>query len=158
MIRPEPLTELFNEPVEVPVPVSPPTPAVIDWARAVILGSAWGSSRYRTRSSVVKLSRLAVVLDGGVTEFVEVDPLLPPEAAVAGGGKVIAPIPGRVADVLVAVGHVVVRGQVLVVMEAMKMEISLVASRDGVVVSLHAAVGTMIDEGTEVVVIGDAGS
>jgi 3-methylcrotonyl-CoA carboxylase alpha subunit len=51
----------------------------------------------------------------------------------------------------------VVRGQVLAVMEAMKMEISLTATRDGVVVSLHAAVGEMVAEGTELVVIGDGG-
>ena len=67
-------------------------------------------------------------------------------------GRVTAPIPGRVTDIAVAVGDQVVRGQVLAVMEAMKMEISLTATRDGVVVSLRAAMG----EGTEIVQLADS--
>jgi 3-methylcrotonyl-CoA carboxylase alpha subunit len=105
----------------------------------------------------VTMVGLTALIDGAVFDFSEIDPLLPPASASAGGGRVTAPIPGRVTDIAVAVGDQVVRGQVLAVMEAMKMEISLTATRDGVVVSLHAAVGEMVAEGTELVVIGDGG-
>ena len=114
-----------------------------------------GLLRLVDTASAVTIVGLAVVQDGVTTTFEQVDPLAPPQASTAGGGKILAPIPGRVASVLVAVGEAVTAGQVLLVMEAMKMEISLAASRDGAVLSLHAAVGDMIDEGTEVVVIGD---
>ena len=98
---------------------------------------------------------LAAVLDGAAFAFREIDPLLPPEAASAGGGRVTAPIPGRVTNVAVAIGDSVVRGQLLAVMEAMKMEISLTAARDGVVASVHATVGEMVAEGTEIVKLAD---
>jgi 3-methylcrotonyl-CoA carboxylase alpha subunit len=116
-----------------------------------------GRLRLGDAACAVTMVGLTVLLDGVATGFVEVDPLVPPQASAAGGGKVMAPIPGRVASVLVAVGDAVVAGQVLVVMEAMKMEISLAASSGGVVVSVNAVVGEMIGEGTEVVVIGDGG-
>ncbi len=105
----------------------------------------------------VTLADLTVLLDGAAIAFDEIDPLLPPHAEAAGGGKVIAPIPGRLASVLVAPGDSVTAGQVLVVMEAMKMEISLTASRDGTVASVHGAVGDMVGEGTEVVVLEEEG-
>ncbi len=103
----------------------------------------------------VTMIGLTVVLAGTVFAFTEIDPLLPPEAASAGGGRVTAPIPGRVTNIAVSVGDQVVRGQLLAVMEAMKMEISLTAARDGVVASLHATVGEMVAEGTEIVKLAD---
>jgi 3-methylcrotonyl-CoA carboxylase alpha subunit len=70
---------------------------------------------------------------------------------VHGTGRVLAPIPGRVASVLVAMGDAVVTGQVLVVMEAMKMELSLTAPADGVVALVCCAVGDMVQDGHELV-------
>jgi 3-methylcrotonyl-CoA carboxylase alpha subunit len=64
---------------------------------------------------------------------------------------VMAPIPGRIASVLVAPGERVARGQVLLVLEAMKMEMSLTASMDGVVASLRCAAGDMVQEGVDLV-------
>ena len=103
----------------------------------------------------VTMVGLTAVIDGAVFAFSEIDPLLPPEAASAGGGRVTAPIPGRVTSIAVAVGDNVMRGQLLAVMEAMKMEISLTAAREGVVASLHATVGEMVAEGTEIVKLAD---
>jgi 3-methylcrotonyl-CoA carboxylase alpha subunit len=104
--------------------------------------------------SVVPLAGGVVVIADGVNHaFTRVDRLAPPEAAALGGGRVLAPIPGRVAAVLVAVGDAVAAGQTLVVMEAMKMEISLTAPAAGRVASLHAVAGEMVAEGTELVVV-----
>jgi 3-methylcrotonyl-CoA carboxylase alpha subunit len=90
--------------------------------------------------------------------FAIVDPLQPPLATAAGGGRVMAPIPGRVASLSARPGDTVARGQVLVVLEAMKMEISLSAALDGTVAAIHCAVGEMVEEGVELVEIqpGDA--
>ncbi|HTS02065.1 MAG TPA: biotin/lipoyl-containing protein [Thermoanaerobaculia bacterium] len=58
-----------------------------------------------------------------------------------------APMPGRVAAVLVAEGQRVERGDLLVVLEAMKMEHSVKAPRAGVVTRISAEVGKMVGLG-----------
>jgi 3-methylcrotonyl-CoA carboxylase alpha subunit len=106
-----------------------------------------------TRPVSVRLqgSSVTVVL-AGVTHIIDVvDPLSPPRADVADGGRVMAPIPGRVASVLVKPGDAVVRNQVLVVLEAMKMELTLTAPDDGIVSAVHCAPGDMVEEGIELV-------
>jgi biotin carboxyl carrier protein len=67
-----------------------------------------------------------------------------------------APMPGKVTRVLVAVGDRVKKGEVLVTVEAMKMEHALKAPRDGVVEVLKAEVGALVSPGTALVVIGEA--
>ena len=80
------------------------------------------------------------------------DPPDPEVGAGAGGdGSVVAPLPGRVVAVPVAEGTRVARGDVLVVIEAMKMEHGLTAPFDGVVEGLSAAVGDQVREGEALV-------
>jgi biotin carboxyl carrier protein len=62
-----------------------------------------------------------------------------------------APMPGRVIAVHVAPGEQVTRGQELLVIEAMKMENSVRAPRDGVVASVAATVGDMVGPGAVLV-------
>ena len=64
-------------------------------------------------------------------------------ATVAGGPT--APVPGRVVAVNVAVGDSVVAGQVLVVMEAMKMEHKITAAADATIAEVRCAVGEQVD-------------
>ena len=97
---------------------------------------------------------LAVAL-GGVTHwFEQIDPLAPPPPAATTGERVIAPIPGRVIQVLVAPGDHVAKGAPLIVIEAMKMEIALRAPSDGVVLAVRATLDGMVAEGAEVVTLG----
>jgi 3-methylcrotonyl-CoA carboxylase alpha subunit len=56
-------------------------------------------------------------------------------------------MPGKVIAVNVGVGDTVEKGQVLAVMEAMKMEHSLAAPRDGVVGTVGAEIGAQVSEG-----------
>jgi acetyl/propionyl-CoA carboxylase alpha subunit len=72
-------------------------------------------------------------------------------AAAAGDGAVSAPLPGKVVAVSVAEGARVQRGDILVVIEAMKMEHGLAAPFDGVVEGLSAAVGDQVREGETLV-------
>ncbi len=63
------------------------------------------------------------------------------------GGEIAMPMPGLVVRVHVAEGESVTRGQVLLVVEAMKMEHTLRAPRDGVVRRLVAGAGKLVDGG-----------
>jgi 3-methylcrotonyl-CoA carboxylase alpha subunit len=64
-------------------------------------------------------------------------------------GRLAAPMPGRIAAVLVAEGDVVARGDVLMVLEAMKMEHAILAPADGTVAAVHFVEGEQAAEGVE---------
>ncbi len=69
------------------------------------------------------------------------------ERADAGGSghRVLSPMPGRIVLVKVKAGDAVVEGQEVLVMEAMKMEMSLKAPRDGIVAEVRAASGDVVE-------------
>jgi acetyl-CoA/propionyl-CoA carboxylase biotin carboxyl carrier protein len=68
--------------------------------------------------------------------------------AAAGGGNVVAsPMQATVVKVEVAPGDAVIKGQTVVVLEAMKMEQAIAAPRDGVVAKVSAEVGTTVKAG-----------
>jgi len=73
--------------------------------------------------------------------------------AGAGPQRLVAPMPGKVVRVLVKPGDVVAARQAIVVVEAMKMENELRASRDGTVAEVHAHEGISVDAGALLVVI-----
>ena len=68
-------------------------------------------------------------------------------AVTAGDGAVRAPMPGRIVQVAAAAGEAVVRGQTLVVLEAMKMEHTLAAPYDGQVAEVAVREGQQVAEG-----------
>ena len=74
-------------------------------------------------------------------------------AQSAGPQRLSAPMPGRVVRVLVRQGETVTRGQPLVVVEAMKMENELRASRDGAVTELFVKEGQLVDAGAPLAVV-----
>jgi biotin carboxyl carrier protein len=69
------------------------------------------------------------------------------------GGRVTAPMPGRVVRVLVAVGDKVTARQPVVVMEAMKMENELRAGKDGSVAQVLVQEGMAVDTGALLVIV-----
>ena len=93
-------------------------------------------------------ARLAVFGEPGSAVLAPVDPLARAGEAAESGG-LTAPIPGKVLSILVAAGQAVRRGQALAVMEAMKMEHTISAPRDGVVGELLHAAGDQVLEGAE---------
>lgn len=68
-------------------------------------------------------------------------------SAHIGSGEIRAPMPGRIADVLVKAGDDVTAGQKLLVLEAMKTQQSLTAPFDGSISRLDAVKGSQVDEG-----------
>ena len=77
-----------------------------------------------------------------------------PAVNVTGGETVAAPMPGNVLKVNVSVGQSVKAGDVLVVLEAMKMENEIMAPCDGTVSSVAATKGAAVDSGALLCVIG----
>ena len=73
------------------------------------------------------------------------------------GGKLTAPMPGKVVSFSVKAGDAVKKGQALAVMEAMKMEHTIAAPADGVVQELLYAAGDQVTEGAELVRLVAAG-
>ena len=66
---------------------------------------------------------------------------------------ILAPMPGTVVAVVVRDGQTVVRGDTLLVIESMKLETSIKASRDGQVEAMHVAVGQSFDRSAPLVTL-----
>jgi 3-methylcrotonyl-CoA carboxylase alpha subunit len=94
---------------------------------------------------------LTVIVGGWNATLVHVDPLAPPGTEASGSDRVTAPVPGRVTQLWVRPGDAVEKNAPLLVIEAMKMEITLRAPQDGVVAEIRHAVDDMVEAGTEIV-------
>lgn len=81
-------------------------------------------------------------------------PAAAPVSAPAGGEKITSPMPGNILSVNVATGDTVQKGQVLMILEAMKMENEIMCPCDGKVVSVSVTKGAAVESGTLLCVIG----
>lgn len=76
-----------------------------------------------------------------------------PEANGEDSGFITAAMPGTILEVKAAVGDTVVRGEPLLILEAMKMENEIMASCGGVIAEIHVAVGASVNSGDLLMVI-----
>lgn len=77
-----------------------------------------------------------------------------PAAPAGAGERVAAPMPGNILSVNVAAGDTVKKGQVLMILEAMKMENEIMAPCDGAVTSVSVTKGAAVESGTLLCTIG----
>lgn len=79
------------------------------------------------------------------------------KSTVGAGDGLVTPMPGKIIKICMSVGDKVKAGDAVVVMEAMKMEHTLSAPKDGTIKAIHAAEGELVDGGISVVdLVGDS--
>ncbi|MEG3000979.1 MAG: biotin/lipoyl-containing protein, partial [Comamonas sp.] len=94
---------------------------------------------------------VTVFTPAGSAQLTEVDLLAHAGDSGSEGGRLTAPMPGKVVSFAVKAGDAVTKGQPLAVMEAMKMEHTIAAPADGVVQELLYAPGDQVTEGAELI-------
>ena len=79
----------------------------------------------------------------------------PAAKPAAGGAKsgVKSPLPGVILDIKVNVGDAVKKGQTIIILEAMKMENSINADKDGKIAAINVSKGESVLEGTDLIII-----
>lgn len=80
-------------------------------------------------------------------------PVVKPAAASGGKSGVKSPLPGVILDIKVNVGDTVKKGQVVIILEAMKMENNINADKDGKITAINVSKGESVLEGTDLVII-----
>lgn len=80
-------------------------------------------------------------------------PAAPAAAALAAGEVVKAPMPGNILKILVTPGQKVAEGEVIIILEAMKMENEVVASKAGTIAQIAVTKGQVVETGTPLAVI-----
>lgn len=94
------------------------------------------------------------VVIGGVTHKLKYyDPGVAADETAGVGGGIVSPMPGKVMRVMAKVGDTVKRGAPLLILEAMKMEHTLIAPTDGVVKKFAAVEGEQVSEGAVLAVV-----
>ncbi len=86
-------------------------------------------------------------LSGGAAPVAAAPAAPAPAAGGAGSVKVSSPMPGKILAVKANVGDSVKKGQVILILEAMKMENEVVAPEDGTIASIDVTVGASVESG-----------
>ncbi|WP_413871468.1 acetyl/propionyl/methylcrotonyl-CoA carboxylase subunit alpha [Albidovulum sp.] len=118
-------------------------------------GGWWVNGRPAGARIVLTPGRVSV-FGGGAHHFDVTDPLARATDA-GGGGLTLSPMPGLVKAVFVAAGQAVAAGDRLAVLEAMKMEHTLSAARDGRVAEVLVAPGAQVEAGAALVRLEEEG-
>ena len=85
---------------------------------------------------------------GSVKAEAKVEAAPAPQAVSGEGVKVLAPMQGKILSVKVSVGSAVKKGQVIAILEAMKMENDVPADRDGKITNIYVQKGATVETGT----------
>lgn len=81
-------------------------------------------------------------------------PKAAPKSQSGDGQLIAAPMPGTILDIKVSEGQTVKSGQILLILEAMKMENEIVAPKDGVISKIHTTKATTVNSGDPLITIG----
>ncbi len=113
---------------------------------------SFGEQRFKAsvHASSHEKGQTAVIFTAqGATKLIVIDPFMQIAEAGAHAGRLTAPMPGKLVSFAVKAGDAVKTGQTLAVMEAMKMEHTIAAPKDGVVAEIMYAPGDQVAEGAE---------
>jgi 3-methylcrotonyl-CoA carboxylase alpha subunit len=102
------------------------------------------------RARVTRIgAEFEVILEGRSWRLTYLDPLARRRDAEIASPRLLAPVHGRVLDVLVKAGSTVKRGQALMLLECMKLEYRVAAPADGAVETVNFAAGDVVEEGAQ---------
>jgi len=73
------------------------------------------------------------------------------EVCITGGKTINAPLPGTVTEIKIKIGQKIEKGNIVAVIESMKMENEIVATESGVVTAVHAVKGAQVQSGEPIV-------
>ena len=114
-------------------------------------GGAWFVDQTKVKARTSYVGDTLTVFWGNGYVFHVVDPLDRASDDAAGGNVIAAPMPGLVKAIFAEAGQEVKEGDRLAILEAMKMEHSLLAARDGVVAEVLAHAGDQVQEGAALI-------
>lgn len=121
-----------------------------DSAEVVVNGVTYQVKIENTRGS----DSVSIPAEAPVSE-VSVKADVSDTVAVTGAGKAVnSPLPGVIVGIKVKVGDIVKAGQVVAILEAMKMENEIQSEYDGTVISINASQGDSVLEGAPIVMVG----
>lgn len=89
-----------------------------------------------------------VAVQAPVTVAATAPKATPASTGSAGAIKVTSPMPGKILSIKTSVGTVVKKGEVIMILEAMKMENEIVAPEDGTVASIDTTEGASVESGS----------
>ena len=113
-------------------------------------GGRWWVDGSPRRSRIVNHAAGTSVFGGRSLTLIPLDPLAR-GGEEAGGGMTLSPMPGLVKAIFVEPGQQVAAGEPLAILEAMKMEHTLTAARDGRVAEVLAAAGDQVEAGAALI-------
>ena len=104
----------------------------------------------RIKATVVRRGDALTIMEQGRSHaLILFDPSAPVGEEEGAGGRLTAPMPGKVVAVLVQAGDQVKKGAPLMILEAMKMEHTINAPREGVIAQINFTVGCLVNDGAE---------
>ena len=110
----------------------------------------------RVKATVVRHGSTLTIMDQGRSHILSLhDPYAQNGEAEVTGGRLTAPMPGKVVAVMVEPGEKVEKGRPLMILEAMKMEHTITAPREGFVSRLNFTVGSLVSDGVELLALSD---
>ncbi len=109
--------------------------------------------RVKTADAMVDGDHVWIQYEGAVWRLDRIDEMEQDSGDETGDGAVLAPMPGRILELLCNAGSVVEAGEVLVRMESMKLQLDVRAPRAGVLSDCRVTVGDMVNGGDRLMLI-----
>ena len=124
---------------------------IIDGREFTVACAEWDDGGGHAGSRTISLMR-----GGNTLDFHQIEDAGSDEESAEGPGAVIAPMPGKIIDVLHKNGATVEASDALIIMEAMKMEYTLTAPRHGTVDGLQVKAGDQVADGQLLLTVSEA--